>query len=150
MNAVKLLVEDHNKVRGLFKKVEAADSQSEKRALFKQIKQELEIHTHIEETVFYPKVREKEGLEDIVKEGIQEHHQVDVLIREITNLVDGSDVFEPKLKVLIEDVEHHAEEEESEMFPDVEKQFSKSELEELGKKLEEEKQKFKKAHSAKA
>ncbi len=150
MNAIELLKDDHNKVRRLFQKVEASDTAKEKKELFRQIKQELDVHTHIEEKIFYPKVREKEGLEDIVKEGIQEHHQADVFIREIENLVDGSEQFEPKLKVLIEGVEHHAQEEEAEMFPKVEEKFSEAELNDLGKQLEKEKQNFKKTHSAKA
>ncbi len=150
MNAIKLLKDDHNKVRRLFQKVKASDSESEKKDLFKQIKEELDVHTHIEEKIFYPTVREKQGLEDIVKEGIQEHHQADVFTKEIVGLSDDSEVFEPKLKVLMEGVEHHAQEEESEMFPKVEDKFSESELEELGNKLEKEKQNFKKSQSANA
>ncbi|MDQ3634830.1 MAG: hemerythrin domain-containing protein [Acidobacteriota bacterium] len=150
MNAIKLLKDDHNKVRRLFQKVKASDSESEKKDLFKQIKEELDVHTHIEEKIFYPAVREKQGLEDIVKEGIQEHHQADVFIKEIVGLSDDSEVFEPKLKVLMEGVEHHAQEEEAEMFPKVEDKFSESDLEELGNKLEKEKQNFKKSQSANA
>lgn len=150
MNAIELLKDDHNTVRRLFQKVKASDSDSEKKDLFKQIKEELDVHTHIEEKIFYPAVREKEGLEDIVKEGIQEHHQADVFIKEIVNLSDDSDVFEPKLKVLMEGVEHHAQEEEADMFPEVEDKFSKSDLDELGEKLEKEKQNFKKSQSANA
>jgi hemerythrin superfamily protein len=150
MNAIELLKDDHNKVRRLFQKVKASGSDNEKKDLFKQIKEELDVHTHIEEKIFYPTVREKEGLEDIVKEGIQEHHQADVFIKEIVNLSGDSDVFEPKLKVLMEGVEHHAQEEEAEMFPKVEDKFSESDLEELGEKLEKEKQNFKKSQSANA
>lgn len=150
MNALKLLIEDHDKVRGLFEQVKSSNSNSEKKDLFRQIEKELEVHTHIEETIFYPAVREKEGLEDLVKEGVQEHHLVDVLIREINGLADDSDVFEPKLTVLMENVEHHADEEESEMFPKVEEKFSEEELEDLGSRLEKEKQTFNKSNSAKA
>lgn len=139
MNALKLLKDDHNKVRALFGQVEASNTDKEKKELFKKIKQELEVHTHIEETIFYPAVIKKAEFEDLVKEGIQEHHQVDILIREITNLADDSDVFEPKLKVLMENVLHHAQEEEGEMFPKVKEKFSESELEDLGEKLEKEK-----------
>lgn len=150
MNAIKLLTEDHNKVRKLFGKVKASDSNSEKNKLFKQIKQELEIHTHIEEKIFYPKVRENKEIEDIVAESLQEHHQVDVLMREIENLTDDSEKLEPKMKVLMEDVEHHAQEEEGEMFPKIEENFSDSELRELGEKLEQEKENFKKSNAANA
>lgn len=150
MNALELLKEDHNKVRRLFQKVKASDTDAEKKKLFKQIREELDVHTHIEEKIFYPEIRKKEGLEDIVKEGIQEHHQADVFIREIENLSEDSDVFEPKLEVLMEGVEHHAQEEEGEMFPKVEEKFSEKELKDLAERLEEEKKNFKKSQSASA
>ena len=148
MNALQLLKDDHKKVSHLFGKVKASDSDSEKLELFKQIKQELEVHTHIEETIFYPKLREEEKLKDIVLEGIEEHHQAKMFLREISNLSNDSEKLEPKLKVLMEDIEHHVQEEEGEMFPKVEKVFDESQLEELGKKLEQEKQNYKKTHSA--
>lgn len=150
MNAIQLLKEDHNKVSHLFGKVKGSDSDSEKQKLFEQIKQELEVHTHIEETVFYPKLKEEEELKDIVLEGIEEHHQAKIFLRELSNLADDSEKFEPKLKVLMEDIEHHVQEEEGQMFPKVEKVFDQATLEELGKQLEEEKQKFKKSQTASA
>lgn len=150
MDAIKLLKDDHNKVRSLFGKVKASDTDSEKKDLFKKIKKELDTHKHIEEKIFYPTVRKKEGLEDIVDEGVQEHHQTDLFISEIMNLSSDSEVFEPKLKVLMEGVEHHAQEEEAELFPKVKEKFSDSELKDLGKKLEEEKQNFEKSYSANA
>jgi iron-sulfur cluster repair protein YtfE (RIC family) len=150
MNAIELLKEDHNKVRRLFQKVDASDTDSEKKDLFEKIKHELNVHTHIEEKIFYPTVRKKEGLEDIVKEGIEEHHQADVFIREIDNLTEDSEKFEPKLKVLIEGVEHHAQEEEAEMFPKVEEKFSEAELRDLAEKLEQEKKNYNRSKSANA
>ncbi len=135
MHAIELLVDDHNKLKTLFGKVNETEDEKTKHNLFQQIRKELESHTKIEEEIFYPAVKTTEGLEDIVKEGIQEHHQTDLFIREIENLADGSDVFDPKLKVLMEGVEHHIQEEEKEMFPKVRKHFSKSELEELGSKM---------------
>ena len=151
MNAIELLKEDHRKVDRLFQKVKATEDDRElHRKLFEQIKEELEIHTHIEETIFYPKMKEEKELEDIVLEGIEEHHQAKMFLREISNLVDDSEKFEPKLKVLMEDVEHHVMEEEGEMFPKVEEVFDEATLEELGKELEAEKKNYKKAHAAKA
>ncbi len=151
MNAIELLKEDHKVVDALFQKVEATE-ESEHPALFEKIMAELEVHTHIEETIFYPKLiadGDKE-LVDLVKEGIEEHHQVKMFLREIPSLVDESDKFEPKLTVLIEDVEHHVMEEEGEMFKMVEEQFDAAVLEELGTEMEAEKAKFKKSQSASA
>ncbi len=136
MNAVEMLVDDHNQLKKLFGKVRETESEKEKRNLFEQIKTVLDAHTHIEEEVFYPAVREKEEIEDIVMEGIQEHHQADLFIREIENLAGGSDVFVPKLQVLMEGVEHHIDEEEKEMFPKVRDQFSGSELDEMASRMQ--------------
>src|SRR5215210_9484788 len=141
MNAIEFLKEDHNKVSRLFQKVKATED-SEHRELFEKIKEELEVHTHIEETIFYPKMKEEEELEDIVLEGIEEHHQAKIFLRELANLTDDSQKFEPKLKVLMEDITHHVQEEEGEMFPDVEEILGAEELEKLGAQMEEEKKKF--------
>ena len=150
MNALQLLKDDHKKVSHLFGKVKATNDVSEMQDIFEKIKEELEVHTHIEETVFYPKLREEEELKDIVLEGIEEHHQAKMFLRELSNLKDDSEKFEPKLKVLMEDIEHHVQEEEGQMFPKVEKVFDEATLSELGKQLEQEKQNFKKQHSASA
>jgi iron-sulfur cluster repair protein YtfE (RIC family) len=147
MNAIELLKADHDKVDRLFQKVKATE-ESEHHKLFEQIKEELEIHTHIEETVFYPKMKEEEELKDIVLEGIEEHHQVKVFLRELSALTDDSEKFEPKLKVLIEDVSHHVMEEEGEMFPKIEEIFDEAVLEDLGAKLEDAKKKYEKAQTA--
>lgn len=151
MNAIELLKEDHNKVDRLFQKVKGSPDDTEKhKELFEQIKAELEVHTHIEETIFYPKLKEKEELKDITLEGIEEHHQAKIFLRELSNLSDDSEKFEPKLKVLMEDITHHVQEEEGEMFPKVREIFDETELEELGRQLEEEKKSYKKTQTANA
>jgi hemerythrin superfamily protein len=148
MNAIELLKSDHDKVDRLFQKVTATED-SEHQALFEKIKEELEIHTHIEETVFYPKMQEEKELEDLVKEGIEEHHQIKIFLRELSALAEDSEKFEPKLKVLMEDVKHHVQEEEGQMFPKIEKIFDEATLAEIGSELEAEKQKYKKSQTAK-
>lgn len=150
MDAIKLLKEDHDKVKGYFKQVKNTESKDEKKQLYKKIREEIDVHTHIEEQIFYPTIRKKEGLEDIVKEGVQEHHQADLFIREIDDLVDDSEKFEPKLKVVMESVEHHIKEEEKEMFPKVREKFSETELNELGEKMKAEKKDFRKSYTASA
>ena len=147
MNAIELLKSDHDKVDRLFQKVKATE-ESEHQALFEKIKEELEIHTHIEETIFYPKIKEEPELEDIVLEGIEEHHQAKIFLRELSALAEDSEKFEPKLKVLMEDITHHVQEEEGEMFPKVQELFDESTLEELGAEMEKEKRTFKKSYSA--
>ena len=137
MDALELLKEDHQKVKELFEEAEGAEDQKEKTRIFSEIQTELETHARIEETVFYPAMEKREELKDMVLESIEEHRQVKTLLKEIDNLKADSEKFEPKLAVLMENVEHHAEEEEEgKMFPKVRQIFNKEELEELGQELE--------------
>ena len=140
MDAIQLLTADHNEVRGLFeqfRQAEEAEDMDRMKEVQKQIFAELETHTRIEEDIFYPAVREadEEELGDTVAEGVQEHHVVKVLMREIED-VSGEETYIAKMKVLMENVEHHADEEESEMFPDVREKMGEPRLEELGAELE--------------
>ena len=150
MNAIKLLKEDHSELRKCFGEYKAADSDTKKHKLFKQIKEKLDVHTHIEEVIFYPAIKDHKELEEITLEGIEEHHVADVLVREISKLTDESEKFDPKMDVLIESVEHHLMEEEGQMFPKVEENFDKAVLEKLGKEMAEEEKKFNKSKRASA
>ena len=140
MDAIELLTKDHNEVRGLFeqfKQAKEAEETDRMRQIQKEIFSELEDHTRIEEDIFYPAVRdlEDEDLTETVAEGIQEHHVVKVLMREIED-VSGDETFESKMAVLIENVEHHAEEEEQELFPELRTKFGETRLQELGAEME--------------
>jgi len=140
MNAIELLKQDHDKVEKLFQKVKGEQGGEEQ--LAEQIRIELEVHTKIEEQIFYPYLLENgdEEIQDIVKEGIEEHRQVKILLKEMENLSDGSELLDPKLQVLMEDVTHHVQEEEGELFPLVVEQFEGETLKELGEELQEMKQ----------
>jgi iron-sulfur cluster repair protein YtfE (RIC family) len=135
MNIIELLKEDHKKVAELFAKVEATDSEKQHLQLFEKIKTELEAHTQIEESIFYPVLDQYEELKDLVLEAFEEHKQVKTLIREITALAEGSEKLDAKLKVMGENVEHHVGEEEEEMFPKVEKLIQQQELERMGEEM---------------
>jgi hemerythrin superfamily protein len=148
MTATELLRADHDKVEELFKKVEATESMSEHKRLFKKINEELKIHTHIEEKIFYPRIKQEEETKDITLEGIEEHHQAKLFLREIPQLASKSERFDPKLKVLMEDIRHHVKEEENTMFPKVERLLSSEELVELAKAMEAEKKRYKKTAKA--
>ena len=137
MDALELLKTDHKKVSELFKKAEKSENKKQQKQLFDQIKTELETHAHIEETVFYPAVAKNEELKDMVLEALEEHKQVKTLLREMDNLTADSEKFEPKLKVLMENIEHHAvEEEEEKMFPKIRKFMNAESLQQLGTELE--------------
>jgi hemerythrin superfamily protein len=136
MNALELLKQDHHTVKELFEKAESS-SEKEKRELFDEIHTELETHATIEESIFYPAVQKHEELKDMVLESIEEHKQIKTLLREMDNLKSDSEKFEPKLKVLMENVSHHAEEEEEgKMFPKLQQLMNERELEALGQELE--------------
>jgi len=136
MDALELLKTDHKNVKALFEKAEGNANPKQQKQLFEQIKSELETHTHIEETVFYPAIAKNEELKDMVLESLEEHKQVKTLLREMESLSGDSEKFEPKLKVLMENVEHHAvEEEEGKMFRKIRKLMNAESLEKLGQEL---------------
>ena len=120
MDALTLLIADHNRVRGLFerfRKAEDAKHTANMSSLVETIFTELEVHTAIEEEIFYPETHDlSDEIGDTVDEGVQEHHGVKVLMSEIEGLSPGDDDWVAKMTVLMENVEHHAEEEENELF----------------------------------
>ena len=142
MDAIALLTADHNRVRGLFtrfKEAEGDGRQDEVSALATKIVEELEVHSTIEEEIFYPAVRARsEEVAELVAEGIEEHNVVKRLISELGPSA-GSEEWVAKLKVLIENVEHHAEEEEQEMFPKVRSAFDAATLTALAEEMTERK-----------
>lgn len=143
MNAIKLLKTDHKIVDGLFEEVESSDAGEHPR-IFEQIKAELETHAHIEETIFYPSIQEDgdETLVELTSEALKEHAQMKVFLGELAAVAPDLDKFEPLLVKLIEDVRHHVEEEEGEMFPTVEDQFDAETLEAWGTQMQVEKDRF--------
>ncbi len=138
MDALSLLKADHRTVEGLFKKYEKAGDRAfkTKRKLADQIIRELSIHASIEEEVFYPSVRKSvPAAEDVVLEGLEEHHIVKWTLSELEDLDPEAERFEPKMKVLIESVRHHVEEEEQEMFPQVRSALGRKRLADIGEEL---------------
>jgi hemerythrin superfamily protein len=136
MNALEVLKQDHQKVKGLFQEISKGSDPNKRKELFDQIDTELEIHAHIEETLFYPALETHEELKDMVAEALEEHQEVKIMLEELEELGSESHDFGSKLQELIESVEHHVEEEEGEMFPKVRQVFDEDELEQLGQELE--------------
>jgi len=141
MNAFELLKHDHKTVADIFEKLEPTTERAIKtrHELFAQLKEELEIHTHIEETIFYPVLKKEAETRDITLEGFEEHHVVKILLEELTTTPVDTEQWTAKLKVLQENVEHHVEEEEDEMFVSARKVLSKELIDELGTRMEAEK-----------
>ena len=136
MNALEILKQDHQKVKGLFQEVSKGGDASKRKQLFDKIDTELEIHAHIEETVFYPALETHEELKDMVADALEEHQEVKIMLEELEELGSESHDFGSKLQELIESVEHHVQEEEGEMFPKVRELFADGQLEQLGEELE--------------
>jgi hemerythrin HHE cation binding domain-containing protein len=138
MKATDLLKKQHKEVKALFKKVENTENARERRRLMDEISTALEGHTTIEEEIFYPAVRglETQKAEEMVMEAFEEHHVVKLVLAELPQVDPEDERFEAKMTVLSELVEHHADEEEEEMFK-VAQKLGKEELEELGEQMEE-------------
>jgi len=140
MDALTLLKNDHTKVRGLFKEVEALGDRaaSGRERLFEEIDRELRLHSEVEEKIFYPafKRHAEVGEErEKVLEAYEEHHIVANLMDELEGLDPKDEQYKAKLNVLIELVKHHADEEEGTMFKTAREIFDESELDELGAKI---------------
>jgi len=121
VNPIQMLKDDHRKVKQLFSEYESAgeDAITKKQDIADKVFDELEVHSSIEEEIFYPAVRDNADEEGsrLVAEAIEEHRVVKTLIDELRELDADDEQFEAKFKVLSENVEHHADEEETEMFP---------------------------------
>jgi hemerythrin-like domain-containing protein len=138
MKAFDLLKADHRKVEELFSQLESA-SGARKMSVFNQIKTELELHTQIEEKIFYPALEQPEETHDLALEAYEEHAMVKKLLSELSRARTANEEWEAKAKVLQENVEHHVEEEENELFPKADQALSDEELDELGQRMEAEK-----------
>jgi hemerythrin-like domain-containing protein len=134
MDAFQLLKEDHRKVEQLFSELESATGKA-KLDVFKQIKTELELHTHIEEKIFYPALEEPEETHDLALEAYEEHAVVKTLLKELGRARTANDEWEAQAKVLQENVEHHVEEEENELFKKADSALSEEELEDLTERM---------------
>ena len=137
MNAITLLTTDHKKMRGLLDDLETTTERGIKtrEELFARIKGELIVHEAIEEEIFYPELKAHPKAKDIVLEGYQEHHVVDLLMAELEGLAVDDESWGAKAKVMKENVEHHMEEEEGEMFAKARLVFDAAELEDLGVRM---------------
>jgi hemerythrin-like domain-containing protein len=144
MNAFQLLKEDHQKVSGLFQQLEPTTERAEKTRteLFAKLQQELDIHAKIEESIFYPAIKQEAETREIVLEGFEEHHVVKMLLKELEALPVDTEQWTAKLKVLQENVEHHVEEEEGEMFQKARQVLSEDRINQLGARMEEEKKRL--------
>jgi hemerythrin-like domain-containing protein len=138
MKATELLKKQHREVKGFFKELEKTEDARGRKRLMEQIGQALQLHTRLEEEIFYPAVRglETRKAEEMVAEAFEEHHVVKLVLAELPRVNPEDERFEAKMTVLSELIRHHVEEEEKEMFKLAQK-LGRNELESLGEQMEE-------------
>ena len=134
MNAIELLESQHREVEKLLSRIESAKEPSEKQRLFETIADHLAVHAAIEEHQFYPAVKAKRT-EDILLEALEEHVSVKRVLADLMKTSAGDETFDAKIKVLKEQLEHHVEEEEDDLFPKVKKLLDSEQLEALGQEM---------------
>jgi len=137
MDAITLLKHDHDKVKKLLADLESTTERGVKTRteLFATIKGELTVHESIEEEIFYPALLDKAKTHDITLEGYEEHHVVDLLMGELEDLDVADETWGAKATVMKENIEHHIEEEEGDMFKKTRQVLDEDELEALGERM---------------
>lgn len=138
-DAIAVLKADHQRVTDLFDKFEGLGDRAHKtrESTVSKIVEELSVHAGIEESVFYPAVRERFAANDesIVLEALEEHHVVKLTLNELQSMSSQHERYTAKVTVLREIVDHHVKEEETELFKQVRRAFTKTELTDLGEEL---------------
>ena len=149
MNVFTLLKTDHKKVAGILEKIDSTTERGVKtrEELFTQLKTELDAHARVEETIFYPELEKADETHDITLEAFEEHRLVKQLLAELEKMDKSDEQWTARFTVLKENVEHHVEEEEGEMFPKARKALTEEEVETLGTRMEAAKKKQKAAIS---
>jgi hemerythrin superfamily protein len=140
MNVYEFLENDHKQVSEIFQQLmdthnEATETRDK---LFNKLKNALEAHTEAEEKVFYPALRDPQKTHDLTLEAIEEHHVIDQLLEELEGMSKVSDEWMAKLTVLKENVEHHVEEEENDLFPKARQVLSDTQADKMGARVEQE------------
>ena len=146
MGATELLIKDHEKVQELFAQFERSREDAQKKVtLFEKIKNELQMHTKVEEKIFYPAVEELpiERAKDDIERSLQDHEEVDALLDELQSLSPDDADFDGKMSELMEAVRSHIQLEQEEVFKVARAGLGEEMLEEMGREMEEFKQSMK-------
>ncbi len=141
MDAFKLLEEDHEKVKKLLGELEETTERGTKtrEELFARIKQEMIVHETLEEELLYPTLKEHDKTKEVSLEGYEEHHVVNEIMAELEETPVDDERWAAKFAVMKENIEHHIEEEEDEMFKKGRQVLDQDRLDELGERMEQRK-----------
>jgi hemerythrin-like domain-containing protein len=136
MDAIELLKQQHQEVKKLFGQIEEADEADEKVELLQDLADNFAAHGAIEERIFYPAAY-AESTKELLEEAVEEHLSAKRVLADLLQMKPEDENFDAKIKVLEEQIEHHVEEEEGELFPKVRARFEAAYLESMGDKMEE-------------
>ena len=147
MDALSLLKDDHDEMKKLLSELDGTTERGTqtRERLFTTVKEELTVHESIEEEIFYPALKDHPKLKELTLEAYEEHHVVDMVMAEIESLPFDDDRWGAKFTVMKENIEHHIEEEEREMFEQAKQVFDPNELEALGERMASRKRQLKAA-----
>jgi hemerythrin-like domain-containing protein len=138
MDALKLLKEDHDRVKKMLRELDETTERADKTRTdgIEKLREALAIHEVIEEEIFYPALKEHAEAKDIVLEAYEEHDVVNIIMSEIVQTPTDDETWKAKFTVMKENLEHHIEEEEGEMFEKARDIFDKDVLEQLGERMQ--------------
>ena len=140
MDAIQLLINDHNKVKGIFQQFEQGGNSQEFNQLFIQLYQDLSVHALAEEAVLYPALAAFPEFSEEVKEAFKEQAEVKALFGELAALDNTTQEWSTKITTLMKDVQDHVQMEETDLFPKARQKFTAEQLNSLGDELQKAKQ----------
>ena len=138
MDAFELMMNDHRKVSEIFDRMESGEA-SLRREMFPRLKQELDVHAHVEETILYPALKERETTRELATHAYSEHNEVKQMLDELQAGLNSKDdgAWGAKLTKLRQSVEHHVQEEEGEMFTRARAALDDEQIAQLGRRMTE-------------
>lgn len=144
MDALQLMIKDHREVDKILEELTQTSDRAVKQRekLFMELKLSMDAHAEMEEKVFYPRLKEKAESKQLALEAYEEHALVKDLLKQLEKMAKDDERFLAKMTVLKENIQHHVKEEEQELFKFAQDLLGKDELEDLGTKMQEIKEKF--------
>jgi iron-sulfur cluster repair protein YtfE (RIC family) len=143
MDLYQMLIQDHRTVDDLFEKIEKSGERASKtrQQLFDKLRQELELHTQVEERIVYPDFKRHAGVKDFIGEALEEHGEVKKMLQQLGRMEPGEKDWSAKIAELKNAVQHHVREEEQKIFPAARKEIGEPEADDLARRVQEMKQK---------
>lgn len=143
MDLYQMLIKDHRTVDELFEKIEKSGESANKtrQQLFEKLRQELELHTQVEEKIVYPDFQKHSGVKQFIGEAVEEHGEVKKMLTQLGRMEPGAADWSKRIAELKAAVQHHVKEEEQQMFPAARKEVRQEEADDLARRVQEMKQK---------